>query len=60
MTRRPQPTPQLSLNLNAPSPGVVVPDEAIRALADLLLEAAGALRSDAQQEEASRERQDHR
>lgn len=49
MPRRPQPTPQLSLNLNAPSPDVMVPDEAIRALADLLLEAVGALRSDADQ-----------
>ena len=59
MIRRPRPTNQLPLDLNAPPLNVVIPDEAVRALADLLLEAAGA-RPGAEREEGGHEPQDHR
>lgn len=59
MIRRPRPTIQLSLDLNAPPPNLVIPDEAVRALADLLLEAAGA-RPGAEHGEDGHEPQDHR
>ena len=59
MIRRPRLANQLSLDLNVPPLNVVIPDEAVRALADLLLEAAG-VRLGAGREEGGHEPQDHR
>jgi hypothetical protein len=58
MTRRPRPITQLSLDLNAPLPDVMVPDEAVQVLAHLLLEAVG-VRLGVEQAEDGREPQDH-
>jgi hypothetical protein len=57
MTRRPRPITQLSLDLNAPLPDVMVPDEAVQVLAHLLLEVVG-VRLTAAQAEDGREPQD--